>query len=110
MSQSQTLPSVSQLNARLAQNASRVRQFADNLIEQTDQLVEASIQEDWTEVGRLSEYIARGSEMFGNPDVAKQAWNVIHQLQQPENVTGVRRGIVRLLGACGRTSFVESEN
>ena len=97
-----------ELNNRLAGSAARVRQFADNLLEQTDRLVEASIQEDWSEVARLSEFIARGGEIYGYPEVAERAWQIFHDLQEPDNAAGIKRGIVRLLGACGRPTFQDA--
>lgn len=95
------------LNARLAGANARVAQFAENLIEQTDRLVNASIDENWTEVSRLTEYIARGSEIYGYPQVADRAWRVYHELQRPDNAQGVKRSIVRLLGTCGRAPHAD---
>lgn len=96
------------LNARLANSNGRVAQFAENLIEQTDRLVNASIDENWSEVSRLTEYIARGSEIYGYPQVADRAWRVYHELQRPDNGQGVKRSIVRLLGSCGRTQHCDA--
>ena len=97
-------------NARLAGSNARVAQFAENLIEQTDRLVSASIDENWSEVSRLTEYIARGSEIYGYRQVADRAWRVYHELQRPDNSHGVKRSIVRLLGACGHTERADADN
>ena len=97
-----TLPNFSQLNAKLAVDNQRVNQWIDGLVEHIDNLVDATTRSDWMEVKRLSEYIARASAVYGFPLLAENADRVI-TASELENETEIKRGVIKLIGAAGRT-------
>jgi hypothetical protein len=97
-----TLPNFSQLNAKLAVDNQRVNQWIDGLVEHIDNLVDATTRSDWMEVKRLSEYIARASAIYGFPLLAENADRVI-TASELENETEIKRGVIKLIGAAGRT-------
>ena len=91
-------------SSALAASNVRVGRHIDDLAQQTEGLIEAALHEDWCEVRRLTEGIARASDLDGNRLLADRAWQVCEELDLPENQSGVRRSIERLLGGCGRTA------
>jgi len=97
-----TLPNFAQLNAKLAVDNQRVNQWIDGLVERIDNLVDATTRSDWMEVKRLSEFIARASAIYGFPLLAENADRVI-AASELENETEIKRGVIKLIGAAGRT-------
>ncbi len=96
------LPNLSQLNARLANDNQRVNQWVDGLVERIDKIVEATMRSDWMEVKRLTDFIARSSAIYGFPLLTENAERV-SAASSKEDETEIRRGVIKLIGAAGRT-------
>jgi hypothetical protein len=96
------LPNFAHLNAKLAVDNQRVNQWIDGLVDHIDNLVDATTRSDWMEVRRLSEYIARASAIYGFPLLAENADRII-TASELENETEIKRGVIKLIGAAGRT-------
>lgn len=97
-----TLPNFAQLNAKLAVDNQRVNQWIDGLVERIDNLVDAATRSDWMEVKRLSQFIARASAIYGFPLLAENADRLVTAADL-ENETEIKRGVIKLIGAAGRT-------
>jgi hypothetical protein len=98
----ETLPNITHLNAKLAQDNQRVNLWIDGLVERIDKIVDATLRSDWMEVKRLSQFIARSSATYGFPLLAENADRVA-EASASENETEVKRGVIKLIGAAGRT-------
>lgn len=97
-----SLPNFAQLNAKLAVDNQRVNQWIDGLVERIDNLVDAATRSDWMEVKRLSQFIARASAIYGFPLLAENADRLVTATDL-ENETEIKRGVIKLIGAAGRT-------
>ena len=95
------LPDLSKSTAKLAADNARVGRFVDSLTERISELADAATRSDWTEIQRLSEYIARCSEIFSLPLVSQAAMNAAEAVNQGDELE-IRRATIRLIGACGR--------
>lgn len=99
-----SLPDLRKLNQRLALNGVRVQAFLDGLTPRLDQLLLAISEENMAEVGRTSHFIYRCCDVYGYDDLAQKAGEVCQSAAACESVEVVRRKVVRLIGAFGRTS------
>lgn len=96
------LPNIAHLNAKLAADNHRVNQWVDGLVERIDKIVDATMRSDWMEVKRLSDFIARSSAIYGFPLLAENAERVA-AASEKEDETDIKRGVIKLIGAAGRT-------
>ncbi len=90
------------LSSALAANNARVARFADGLTRRIDQLVEAALQEDWEEVRRVSDFLARSGDAHGYSELAQLAETVRDETQKPENQLAIKRSILRLIGTSSK--------
>ena len=95
------LPDIACLSGRIEADNKRVLRYLDRLPQRVDSLVEALQQTDLNEVRRLSEYLADASDDAGCDTVSYRAERVCEELKKPNNLRGVKRSVVRLIGACG---------
>ena len=91
-----------QLSRALTANNLRVMNFLDGLISRVDDVVEASFEHDWEQVGRVSQMIARYSELRGFPGIAESAAAVCEEAGNGCDEAEMRRRLLRLIGACGK--------
>ncbi|MEQ8788613.1 MAG: hypothetical protein RIC55_20050 [Pirellulaceae bacterium] len=94
-------PSIAQLSARLAANNARVIDFLENLTSRVDTLVEAATADDWQEVERISDHVARSSAAYGYAMISESAQRLCEAVQA-DDMTMMRRRLVKLIGVCGR--------
>jgi hypothetical protein len=95
------LPSFPRLFARLAADNERVMRFIDRLPQRVDALVDALQRSDAGELRRLSENMATTSEDCGLDTIRYRAERVCQELLKPNNLRGIKRSVVHLIGACG---------
>ncbi len=91
------------LSSTLAKNNARVARFIDSLSRRMDQLVAAALQEDWDEVGRVSDFLVRAGDTYGFPALVESAQHVCDETKKSENQLAIKRSIVRLIGSCGKS-------
>ena len=85
------------------QGATAQGRLLDNLPARMDQLVEAALQENWGEVLRVSELLAEAGRNHDLPQLAEYANRVQNEASKPNNELEIKRSIVRLISACGKT-------
>jgi hypothetical protein len=68
-----------------------------------DQMVSAADRRDWKAVGQLSGALASGSSAAGASELSGAAEHVVVASQNGSNPANIRRALLRLIGACGRT-------
>lgn len=102
MQQKQALPDMSRYNAQLAGDAARVSRFMDGMTARVDNLLHAARHDDWSEVRRVSDYIARSSKTYGYLAITESARQLCQAIDNAENDQEIRRGLVRLIGVYGR--------
>ncbi len=94
-------PDLGGLSDQLAADNVRVDAFINSLPGYVDRLVDVATAKDWQGVRRLSEYLAMTSESCGLVKLNQRALDLAEQSQEPDNETAIRRGVVRVIGACG---------
>ena len=94
-------PNLALLTARLSSDNSRVSRTFDRLVEQMDGLVAAVQGEDWAEIGRQAADLASRDS---DPVIAEAARRVVDAVDRPHNPRTIRRALIRLIGACGRSA------
>ena len=90
-----------ELNAQLARSNGRVTNFVERLIDRVDALVAASLDSDWDEVRRQSEFLATSGQVYGLTEIANSARRVCQSLNEKAAPVEVKRRLVKLIGACG---------
>lgn len=104
--QQASTPDLAGLNSQLAANTARVSQYVETLSTRVDRLVDATMAEDWQEVRRLSDHLARNSNNYGYEAIGERARRVCDEMDNPgdaeANVLEIKRSVLRLIGACGR--------
>jgi hypothetical protein len=95
------LPNVAQLSTRLADDNARVARFIDRMAQRIDALMAALQQGDVDELRRLSENLASIGDAHGGDTIRYRAERVCEEIRKPNNLRGIRRSVVRLIGACG---------
>jgi hypothetical protein len=95
------LPPIVQLSARLADGNARVTRFIDRMAVRADALMSALQQGDVGELRRLSEHMVATSDASGLDTVRYRAERVCQELLKPNNIRGIKRSVVHLIGACG---------
>jgi hypothetical protein len=89
------------LNRRLAVDSRRVSQLVDTLSVQIDSLVSAAENSDWSEIRRQA---AEMAVVESDPVIAEAARQVAAAADRPHAELPVRRALMRLIGAYGRTT------
>ena len=97
----QNLPDLRAMSRRLADHNNRVTRYVEALPRRVDKLVEATRSRDWSEVRRLSEFLACSSDIFGCSEVAQAAHRVCQEVDEPDNEMAVKRSVIRLISSCG---------
>lgn len=93
--------SIAQLSARLAADNLRVIEFVDGLIGRIDALVDAAGADDWQEVQRVSNYVARAGAAYGYPLISEAAER-LSQAVTANDKHLMKRRLIKLIGVCGR--------
>ena len=102
------IPNLSELTARLTADNDRVARFAETLPPRIESIVEAAMDDDWTEVSRLTDYLSRTCGIYGFANIAKAASEVTDAIRADQGVSKqtpskeTRRRVVRLVGLAGR--------
>ncbi len=97
----QDLPHIARLSTRLAADNTRVTRFIDRMAQRVDALLDALRQGDVGELRRLSENLVATSESCGFDTIRYRAERVCEELLKPNNLRGIKRSVVHLIGACG---------
>ena len=97
-------PDLSRLTATMAANQAKVARHVETLGGSIDELVTATLRQDWSEVQRLSGQLAADGRASGFRAVSALAQRVLDEAHRPHNDVGVRRSLIRLIGTYGRTS------
>ena len=105
MAQSSDRQSAERL-AELASNNARVATYVDALASRIDRLVSSASQQNWQEVYRVSDYIARTSHTYGHPALGGAALRLCAATEDTgsENELEIKSRMVKLIGAYGRAS------
>src|SRR5262245_25634876 len=95
------LPNIPRLSTRLATDNVRVTRSIDRMAQRVDALMAALQQNDVTELRRLSENIVATGDVSALDNVRYRAERVCQELLKPNNLRGIKRSVVHLIGACG---------
>ena len=95
--------SISKNTERLARQNSQVFRMIDQMVYHVDQIVEEARQDNWETVERMSNVIAEQSERSGYASLSNAATTVSRAARSPVDERAVRRGLIKLLGAIGRS-------
>jgi len=90
------------LSRGLAANNLRVINFLDSLVGRIDDVVEATFAGDWEQVSRISQLIARYSELRGFAAISQSAAAVGNEAEGNCNEAELRRRVLSLVNACGQ--------
>jgi hypothetical protein len=99
---------IAELTARLASDNLRVIAFIDSLIVRVENLVDAAAADDWQEVQRVSDYVARSSATYGYPLISESAQMLSAAVSANDELL-MKQRLLKLIGACGRTERPASE-
>jgi len=97
------LPNLNEINQRMAFNVVRVQAFVEGLSPRMDALMEATQDENWTEVGRISYLIHRCCDVYGYAELAVAAGEICEATAAREQKSSVSSKVVRLVGQFART-------
>ena len=75
--------------------------FIDSLVGRVDNLVDAAKADDWQEVQRVSDYVARSSATYGYPLISESAKKLSEAVSANDELL-MKRRLLKLIGACGR--------
>lgn len=109
------IPNLADLTAKLTADNERVARFADTLPPRIESIVEAAMDEDWTEVSRLTDYLSRTCNVYGFANIAEAASQVAESIRADAGATSAatqiasketRRRVVRLVGLAGRAPSI----
>ena len=107
-------PNLARISNRLAANNSRVSEFIEGLALRVDKIVAAAQDENWQEVRRVSGNVAEGGSAMGLTDLAAAARQVCEDLDGDNGDMNkdiqVKRGIVKLIGQCGKARAPEDNS
>src|SRR5262245_13640371 len=101
------VPNIPKLCSRLATDNARVTRFIDRMAQRVDALMQALQQGDVSELRRLSENIVATSDVSDLDTVRYRAERVCQELLKPNNLRGIERSVVHLIGACGSARRTE---
>lgn len=100
--QQQTPPDLGKMADQMAVNQAKVSQLIEQLNGSLDQLVAATVRNDWSEVRQLSGDLADGGRKNGYRSISALAQRVCDEADRPNNAIEVKRSLIRLIGTCGR--------
>ena len=95
--------SISKNTERLSRQNSRVFRMIDQMVYHVDQIVEEARHDRWQNVERMSKVIAEESERSGYPGLCNAATMVHRAASSPVDERAARRGLIKLVGAIGRS-------
>ena len=90
------------LTRSIASNNMRVMNFLEGLIPRVDEVVEATFDRNWSQVGQISGMIARFCELRGFNQIAQSAAAVRDEATGTCNEAELRRYVLGLVSACGQ--------
>lgn len=103
-------PDLARISSRLAANNSRVSDFIEGLPLRVDMLVAAAQDENWQEVRRVSGNVAEGGSETGLTTLAEAARRLCDDLDNGNHDLDIKRGIVKLIGQCGKARAPEDNS
>jgi hypothetical protein len=95
-------PDIGRIAATMSANQSRVVEAATTLGNRVDELIAAATRSDWADVERLGREVASHSRSLGYRVLSGMAERVSEEAQRPDNEVGVKRALIRLIGAHSR--------
>ncbi len=95
--------SISKNTERLARQNRQVFRMIDQMVYHVDRIVEEARQNNWDTVERMSNVIAEESERSGYTGLYNAATTVSRAARSPVDERAVRRGLIKLVGAIGRS-------
>ncbi len=101
---SENRPDIGRMTTQLAADNIRIDRFIDSLPGHVDQIVTAALDEDWNEIRRQSNYLADGGMEYGYTQLAQSARDLSEVMTKQSNDIEMRRGVVKFIGAYGRTA------
>ena len=96
-------PDVAHAVSKMAVNVARVCRSVDMLSGRIDEMVVAVSREQWREVQEMSRRLAQSSRRLGCRAISALAQRVYDEARKPDNELGIKRSLVRLIGAHGRS-------
>ncbi len=96
------LPHLGRISQRLADHNSRVARYVEALPARVEEVVAATRMRDWSEVRRLSEFLACSSDIFGCAEIAQAADRVCREVDRADDELTIKRSVIRLVSLCGR--------
>jgi len=99
---SQQHPTLSSSADTLAKNNARIVAFLDRLPGWLDEMVDAARYGDIAVVQRLSNVLEQECRAEGYAEIARLARAVSSQTHRSQDPLAMKRGVIRLLAACGR--------
>ena len=88
------------LTAKIAQDNSMVNKQVDEMLNQVDRLVDASLADDLVSVRSISDSMARSGYARGFPEVAEAAMKLCATIDN-EKHEDIKRQVVHLIGRVG---------
>ena len=95
-----SVPDLSQLHARLSTNSRRVEEIVDAQMNGIEQLLSATIAEDWDAVAKASSFLAKQSPNDVGSEVVREAQSVCEELSRAPHGTKKPKHLANLLAAC----------
>ena len=102
------LDQIAAINRQLARSSSRVTNFVTRLTDRVDDLVTASLADDWEEVRRQCDYLADCGEVYGFDEIVATAREVCRRIDDRAKSVDIKRELTKLIGRCG-TARVDRE-
>ena len=96
-------PDLAHSAADMAANQAKISQYIETLAGQVDELVAAAAREDWNEVRRVSQLVARSGRACGQEEISAMAEQLGDEAGCQDDVLGMKRRMIRLIGTYGRT-------
>jgi hypothetical protein len=101
-------PDISGFSSRLAADNIKVQHFLTILESDIDRIIAIVENQDWAELRRITSELALNADNCGYSSMAKVARQVYDAADRPGNERGIRRAVMRLIGACGRNQSAQS--
>jgi hypothetical protein len=90
------------LSSTVARDAAAVDRAVNSIGQRIDTMVLAVRREDWSGVSRASRRLAQKARTEGYRSISALAERVCDEASEPHNVIGIKRSMIRLIGAQGR--------
>lgn len=96
-----SLPNLNRLHASLATGRRDVEAVVDSQINVIERLFSAAVDEDWSQVAKLSRYLAESKAEVVGTAVVREAQSVMIELShEPNGPSNRSRHLPKLLAAC----------